>query len=129
MDLQISQGDSPAIRQDAVTGSAAVASVFAPGSPTGNNGQFGTAMVTQFTFEPVPAVTIRASQVEVCWASRAEATHRVEWCSDLSNSVWTPLVDCVRSTGEWICVQDPVPSAPGGTRAFYRVVPTICQPE
>jgi hypothetical protein len=127
MDLHIAHAEGPSMRFDSVTDSPVVRNLSSPNAPTATSGQFFEAPVLKFTFESAPAITIRASQVEICWTSVAEATYRVEWSSDLSNGEWTPLIDCIGSTGELTCVQDAVP--PGGPRRFYRVVPTTCEPE
>ena len=82
--------------------------------------------VTQFTFEPPPRVTARVSQVEVCWNSISNLTYQVQYCSELTTNVWTPLVDCVRSVGSTSCIFDPV--VVGQPQRFYRVSLTSCVP-
>ena len=82
--------------------------------------------VIQFTFEPPPMVTLRASQVEVCWNSISNLTYQVQYRSDLTTNVWTSLVDCVRSTGSTSCIVDPV--VVGQPRRFYRVALMNCVP-
>ena len=54
----------------------------------------------QFTFEPPPLVTIRASQVEVCWNSISNLTYQVQYRSDLTTNLWTSLwkEDCLIGT-------------------------------
>jgi hypothetical protein len=126
LELQILQGTGPAIRFDAVAGSPVVRNLSLAGDPAATVGQFFEAPVLRFTFEPAPAITIRTSQVEVCWDSVAGATYRVEWRADVSPANWTVLVECVRSTGETTCVQEAV--IPGAPRRFYRVVRTDCTP-
>jgi hypothetical protein len=125
VDLQIIQGQGQAIRFDSVISSPVAKDAFASG-PTATIGQFDAVPVAQFTFEPLPAVTIRSSQVEVCWESVSNATYRVEWQSGGTQNAWTPLVDCLRSTGPKTCIQDAVPQ--GATGRFYRVVGTNCTP-
>ncbi|MBI2929543.1 MAG: hypothetical protein HYY24_28095 [Verrucomicrobia bacterium] len=122
LDLQIVESHGSSIGWDAVTGDPMVGNVYAIGSSTATAGQFGTVPVMQFTFEPAPVVTIRTSQVELCWASVSNATYRVEWQSDVTSNTWTPLVDCIRSTGPTTCIQDAV--AQGAAFRFYRVVRT-----
>jgi len=126
VDLQIFQGQGQAIRFDAVLGSPVVKDAFASGNSTATIGQFGEAPVAQLTFEPAPLVAIRTSQVEVCWESVSNATYRVEWQSDTTQSTWTPLVDCIRSSGARTCIQDP--TTPGAARRFYRVIRINCTP-
>jgi len=82
--------------------------------------------VTQFTFEPPPQVTIRASQAEVCWNSISNLTYQVQYRSDLTTNLWTSLGGCVRSTNSTSCVYDPI--VVGQPQRFYRVVLTNCIP-
>ena len=71
-------------------------------------------------------VTIRASQVEVCWNSTSNFTYQVQYSSDLTTNLWTLLVNCVRSTGSKSCLSDPMVA--GQPRRLYRVVQTNCVP-
>jgi hypothetical protein len=73
-----------------------------------------------------PLVTIRVSQVEVCWNSTSNLTYQVQYRSDLTTNLWTSLVDCVRSIGSKSCISDPV--VVGQPQRFYRVVQTNCVP-
>jgi hypothetical protein len=82
--------------------------------------------VTQFTFEPPPLVTIRMSQVEVCWNSKSNLTYQVQYRSDLTTNVWTSFGGCMRSTNSTSCVFDPV--VVGQPQRFYRVALTNCVP-
>jgi len=82
--------------------------------------------VTQFTFQPPPLVTIRASQVEVCWNSISNLTYQVQYRSDLTTNLWTSLGDCIRSTNSTSCVVDPI--GVGQPQRFYRVLFTNCVP-
>ncbi len=87
----------------------------------------GSQVVTQFTFEPPPLVTIRASQGElweVCWNSISNLTYQVQYRSDLTTNLWTPLGDCIRSANPTSCVYDPI--VVGQPQRFYRVVLTNC---
>jgi hypothetical protein len=133
LDLQISSGSGPAIRSDAVSGNPTVGGVFAIGSPTAAVGDFilsdGSALadVTQFTFESPPLVTIRTSQVEVCWNSKSNVTYQVQYRSELTTNLWTSLVNCVQGTGATSCILDPV--VVGQPQRFYRVALTNCVPQ
>ena len=75
---------------------------------------------------PPLLVTIRASQVEVCWNSTSNLTYQVQYRSDLTMNLWTSLVDCIRSTASVTCNSDPV--VVGQPQRFYRVVQTNCVP-
>jgi hypothetical protein len=127
LDLQILQGTGPAIRFDAVAGSPVARNVSAQGAPNATIGQFYEAPVLRFNFEPAPAILIRTSQVELCWASVPGASYRVEFRTDAASDVWESLVDCVRATLETTtCIRDEVER--GAPRRFYRVVRTDCTP-
>jgi hypothetical protein len=127
LDIQFS-ANGQAIKLDIVTGNDELSrKVVSTTSSNGTTGTFGSpAQVTQFTFQPPPLVTIRASQVEVCWNSISNLTYQVQYRSDLTTNVWTSLVDCVRSTGSTTCIVDPV--VVGQPPRFYRAVMTNCVP-
>lgn len=80
----------------------------------------------EFILPPPLLVTIRTSQVEVCWNSESNLTYQVQYRSDLTTNLWTSLVGCVRSTGSKSCLLDPV--VVGQPQRFYRVVQTNCVP-
>ena len=127
LSLQI-EGSGEAVTFDTVSGNPAIGMVY--GSPsTATTGSIGTPdpHVTQFTFEPPPLVTIRASQVEVCWNSISNLTYQVQYRSDLTTNLWTSLVDCIRSTNSMSCIVDPV--VVSQPQRFYRVVQTNCVPQ
>jgi hypothetical protein len=125
LDLQIEASGS-AITHDTVSGDPAIGRVFSAGSSTAATGDIRAAHVTQFTFEPPPLVTIRPSEVEVCWNSISNLTYQVQYRSDLTTNLWISLVDCVRSTGATCCIFDPV--VVGQPQRFYRVTLTSCAP-
>jgi len=127
LSLQI-EGSGSAVTFDTVSSNPAFGIVYASPS-TATTGVVGNPFphVTQFTFEPPPLVTIRTSQVEVCWNSKSNLTYQVQYRSDLTANVWTSLVGCVRATGSTSCVFDPV--VVGQPRRFYRVVQTNCVPQ
>jgi hypothetical protein len=116
-----------AIRFDVVSGNSVVNKVVNTGSSSATTGAFGSPPeVIQFTFAPPPLVTIRASQVEVCWNSKTNLTYQVQYRSDLTTNLWTSLVDCIRSTNSTSCVYDPI--VVGQPQRFYRVVLANCVP-
>jgi len=115
-----------AIRVDAVSGNSAVNKIQNLGSTNAPTGDFGIPQVTQFTFAPPPLVSIRASQVEVCWNSISNLTYQVQYRSELTTNVWTSLVACVRATGSTSCILDPV--VVGQPQRFYRVALHNCVP-
>ena len=126
LDLQIISSSGPSIGWDAVTGNRAAGGISAGGSPTAATGEFSSPSVVQFTFEPPPLVTIRTSQVEVCWNSKSNVTYQVQYRSDLNTNVWTSLVNCVQGTGATSCILEPV--VVGQPQRFYRVALTNCVP-
>jgi len=109
-----------AIRVDAVSGNSAVNKIQNLGSSTAPTGDFGIPQVTQFTFAPPPLVSIRASQVEVCWNSKTNLTYQVQYRSDLTTNLWTSLGDCIRSTNSTSCAYDPIVG--GQPQRIYRVI-------
>jgi len=125
LDLQI-EGNGSAVTFDTVSGDPAIGRVFDGSSSTATTGMNLYSHVTQLTFEPPPLVTIRASQVEVCWNSISNLTYQVQYRSDLTTNVWTSLVDCIRSTNATSCIFDPV--VVGQPQRFYRVALTNCVP-
>jgi hypothetical protein len=126
LDMQFS-ANGEAMRFDSVSGNSVVNRIVNTGSSTATTGAFGfLPAVIQFTFEPPPLVTIRASQVEVCWNSKTNLTYQVQYRSDLTTNVWTSLVACVHSTGSTSCVVDPV--VVGQPQRFYRFILTDCVP-
>jgi len=124
LDLQI-EGNGSAVTFDTEEGNSAIRRVGI-GSSTATTGDIRPSHVTQFTFEPPPLVTIRASQVEVCWNSISNLTYQVQYRSDLTANLWTSLVDCIRSTNSTSCIVDPV--VIGQPQRFYRVALTNCVP-
>jgi hypothetical protein len=125
LDLQI-EANGSAVTFDTVSGDSAIGRVFASSPSTATIGDIRFSHPTQFTFEPPPRATIRASQVEVCWNSISNLTYQVQYRSDLTANVWTSLVGCFRSTGSTSCISDPV--VEGQPQRFYRVTVTNCAP-
>ena len=129
LDLQIEENGSaaPATFDTVFLPDPAIGRVLAIDSSTATTGTiWADTLVTQFTFEPPPLVTIRASQVEVCWNSKSNLTYQVEYRSDLTTNAWTSLGDCIRSTNSTSCVYDPI--VMGQPQRFYRVALTNCVP-
>ena len=72
--------------------------------------------------EDRPLMSIRVSEVEVCWTSVTNATYRVEYRSDLATNTWVALRECIPSAGTETCIYDRV--LRGQPQRFYRVVAT-----
>ena len=126
LDFQYSNDDGPSLRWDSVTGNPASRGLIGVGSPTAPTGVFIDSAVYQFTFEFPPLVTIRASQVELCWNSKSNLTYQVQYRSDLTTNLWTSLEDCIQSTNSTSCVYDRIVA--GQPQRFYRVALTNCVP-
>jgi hypothetical protein len=71
-------------------------------------------------------MSIRISQVEVCWTSRYNATYQLQYRSTLTTNEWLPLLDCVRATNSTTCYYDAI--LPGQPQRYYRAVLTNCVP-
>ena len=125
LDTQLS-GNGQSITLDTVEGNPTAREIVNTTSSNGVTADFVApfVQVTQFTFQPPPLVTIRASQVDVCWNSISNLTYQVQYRSDLTTNLWTSLVDCVRSTGSTSCIFDSV--VVGQPQRFYRAVMTNC---
>ena len=127
LDFQYSRGSGSALRWDSVTaGNPASRGLLGTGSSTAPTGFFIDSSVYQLTFEAAPRVTIRSSQVEVCWSSKSNLTYQVQYSSALTTNLWTDLGGCIRSTNSTSCVYDSV--VVGQPQRFYRVVQTNCVP-
>ena len=126
LDFQYSSDNGQSLQWDAVAGNPTSRAIIAVGSATARTGEFIESAVYEFTFEVPPRVTIRTSQVEVCWNSQSNLTYQVQYRSDLTTNLWTSLLDCVPSTGSTSCIYDPV--VEGQPQRFYRVALTKCAP-
>jgi hypothetical protein len=87
---------------------------------------FDTNQILKITPDDGPRMTIRVSEVEVCWTSITNATYRVEYRSDLTTNIWTPLTHCVPSGGSETCITDKI--LRGEPQRYYRTVVTNCVP-
>ena len=129
LDTQLSDnGQSQPITIDTVEGNPTAREIVNTTSSTAVTAEFVApfVQVTQFTFEPLPLVTIRVSQVEVCWNSTSNLTYQVQYRSDLTTNLWTSLGGCIRSTNSTSCISDPI--VVGQSQRFYRVLLTNCVP-
>lgn len=69
---------------------------------------------------------IRVAQVEICWNGETNSSYQVQYRSDLTTNLWTPLVPCVAGGGSNLCFTDTVLA--GMPQRFYRIVLTNCVP-
>jgi len=71
-------------------------------------------------------MSIRISQVEICWTSRSNATYQLQYRSTLTTNEWVPLVDCIQATNFTTCYDDAILA--GQPQRYYRAVRTNCVP-
>lgn len=86
-----------------------------------------TASQSLFYFEsfniavlPQPALTIRVSEVEVCWNAESNRIYQAQYRSELTTNLWTDLGSPVPGNGSTNCLVDKVAS--GQAQRFYRVL-------
>ncbi|MBK9139501.1 MAG: hypothetical protein IPM17_12190 [Verrucomicrobia bacterium] len=70
-----------------------------------------------------PALTIRVSEVELCWPAAAGFAYQLQSCSDLASGLWTDVGPPVAGQNGVLCVTQSVPA--GATPQFYRIVPAL----
>ena len=88
-------------------------------------GQIPAARGYGLAFVPdLPRISIRVSEVEVCWDSIPDSAYRVDYRSDLTTNVWVTLRECIASDGTNTCILDKVMR--GEPQRFYRTVVTNC---
>lgn len=69
---------------------------------------------------PLPNVSIRTSEVELCWNSESNRTYQVQYRSELTTDSWTNLGAPIPGTGSKVCCVDKVPA--GEPKRFYRAL-------
>lgn len=69
-----------------------------------------------------PTVSIRVSQVQICWDSMTNLNYQVEFRSALTSNSWIPLGGSISGNGSRLCVQDAIVT--GQPQKFYRVQAT-----
>ena len=67
-----------------------------------------------------PALSIRVSQVELCWYSQTNQVWQVQYRSPLTTNTWTDLGPPVQGASPMTCINDSV--APGSPQRFYQVI-------
>ena len=78
LDFRVSNDDGQPISFDAVTDDPTIRCLISVGSPNNTAGDFAVPQATQFTFEVPFKLSIRPSQVEVCWNSVSNQTYQVQ---------------------------------------------------
>ncbi len=66
-----------------------------------------------------PLLSIRVSQVEICWNTESNLTYQLEYRSSLTTNLWVSLGDPLLGIGGKICTNDTV--LPDEPQRFYRV--------
>jgi hypothetical protein len=69
-----------------------------------------------------PRLSIRISQVELCWDTTANKVYQLQFHSSLATNEWLPLGSPVIGSGLRYCTNDAV--LPNQPQRFYRVVTT-----
>ena len=68
---------------------------------------------------PGPQLSLRCSEVEMCWKSEANKMYQVQYRSMLTTNQWTDLGSPVTGSGSTNCITDRI--QPGQPHRFYRL--------
>ncbi len=68
----------------------------------------------------LPSVSIRISQVELCWDSCSNFSYQVQYTTNLDSGLWQNLGSPVQGNNTQTCVTDAI--AQGQPRRYYRVL-------
>lgn len=82
-------------------------------------------LVVEFT--PATSLTIRVSQVELCWGTAANTVYQLEYRSQLTTNAWLPLGGKIHGDGLPFCTNDTV--VIGQPQKFYRLQTTNAPPQ
>jgi hypothetical protein len=77
----------------------------------------------RYAFAPgpiCPELSIRSSQVELCWSSQNNRLYQLQYRSDSTTNMWTDLGAPVQGNGATNCVYDAIVS--GQPQRFYRIL-------
>jgi hypothetical protein len=67
-----------------------------------------------------PGVSIRVSQVEVCWDTSTNFVYETQYKSAITTNQWQTFGSEITGTGSRVCVFDNVPTTEA--RRFYRII-------
>jgi hypothetical protein len=70
---------------------------------------------------PPPDLSMRFSEVELCWVSESNFLYQVQYQSDLTSNLWENLGLPVEGDGNRKCVRDAIPEE-GQPQRFYRLI-------
>ena len=71
-------------------------------------------------------LSIRVSQVELCWPTATNAWYQLQYRSILTTNQWVPISAWLRGSGDLFCTNDAV--LIGQTQRFYQVARTNAPP-
>lgn len=85
--------------------------------------EIGTVYFEESGTLPPTQITIRVSQVELCWDTSSNIAYQLQYRSTLTTNNWVPFfTNYWLGTGGIVCTNDTV--YPGQAQRFYRVVVT-----
>jgi hypothetical protein len=90
---------------------------------------WGTTVKTQAFSVPVPdppRLSIRVSQVELCWDTAINAWYQLQYRSTLTTNQWLPLTLWFPGSGNQFCTNDAILA--GQAQRFYQVARTNAPP-
>jgi hypothetical protein len=112
-------GTGSGMKQSFVVPAGATRLFLGSADTVGWSNNYGSFSVT-VTVEAPPTLTIRVSQVEVCWNSLTNSNYQLQYQSDLTTNTWVDLGATVPGNGTTNCVTDTV--VLGEPKKFYRIV-------
>lgn len=65
-------------------------------------------------------ISIRVSQVELCWNSQPDEWYQIQYSSPLDPSGWVDFGPAIQAAGNRLCVKEPVNA--GNPPRFYQVI-------
>ena len=79
------------------------------------------------TFTPRPQISIRLSQVELCWDTTTNTWYQLQYRSSLTGQTWAPLTTWMAGDARRFCTNDAV--LIGQPQRFYQVAVTNAAPQ
>ncbi len=69
--------------------------------------------------QPPQPLSIRASQLEICWDTSTNLYYQLQYSWDLANSQWSPVTEWLRGSGFRSCTFATIPA--GRPHRFFRI--------
>lgn len=92
------------------------------GFTAGSGQAYGWQKIRSFSYQEIepagPELSIRVSQVELCWMTQTDRNYQLQYSTELDPDSWIDLGLPVAGTGSLHCATDAVA---GETRRYYRV--------